>query len=57
MNDSTLPGCVGYFGKPRGPNGPCETCQYRELCRRVIAKERIKFFILKIDAILQGERQ
>ena len=30
----SLPGCIGYYGFPLPPNGPCETCKVKELCKR-----------------------
>ncbi|MEM1607077.1 MAG: hypothetical protein QXW55_02425 [Candidatus Bathyarchaeia archaeon] len=29
----TIPGCLGYYGIPLPPNGPCEKCETRELCK------------------------
>lgn len=60
MNDSTLPGCIGYFGKPQPPNGPCKTCKHADICRRVIAKDRLKPLVesfLKCEAILKGDEK
>lgn len=58
VNDSTLPGCIGYHNHPLKPNGPCETCRYQDLCKKVIAKERLQPLvakILEIEAISKGE--
>jgi len=32
--DSTLPGCIGYYGFPTAPNGPCAECPEKRLCRK-----------------------
>lgn len=29
----SLPGCFTYYGSPEWPNGPCETCRVKKLCR------------------------
>jgi 5-methylcytosine-specific restriction endonuclease McrA len=31
-SDSTLPGCIGQFGFPMIPNGPCENCRDQKVC-------------------------
>ena len=57
MNDSTLPGCLGYHNHPMPPNGPCNICPYEELCKTVIAKKRLKPLvdkILEMEATLKG---
>ena len=35
----SLPGCVGYYGFPIVPNGPCSECPVREICKRSSKKE------------------
>lgn len=30
----SLPGCIGYYGAPIAPNGPCETCEVRDICKK-----------------------
>jgi len=37
--DSTLPGCIGYYGKPTPPNR-CDTCNNQELCKVATKKKR-----------------
>lgn len=57
MNDSTLPGCIGYYNHPTPSNGPCESCPYEDLCKKVIAKKRLQPIldkILEIDALFKG---
>jgi len=49
MIDNSLPECIGYYGKPVPPNGPCEKCKSQELCRKVIAKERLQPILAKIE--------
>jgi len=59
MNDSTLPGCIGYFGKPISPNN-CAKCHYIELCKKVVAKEKLQAILAKIEeiqAVLKGGKQ
>ncbi len=33
-SDSTLPGCIGNFGKPTTPNGPCSECRDKDFCEQ-----------------------
>jgi len=33
VSDS-LPGCIGYYGFPLAPNGPCEKCAQADFCRK-----------------------
>jgi hypothetical protein len=51
--DSTLPGCIGYFGFPITPNGPCERCGYAKLCRHVrqnfVPKAKLQPILVKIE--------
>jgi hypothetical protein len=54
---NSLPGCIGYHGKPVGAN-KCEVCEYSKLCEKVVAKERLKPLVAKIKEateILRGE--
>jgi len=54
---STLPGCIGYFGKPIKPNH-CESCPHVKLCKSVVAKDRLKAIladIVETKQILRGE--
>jgi hypothetical protein len=30
----TFPGCLGYYGAPIPPNGPCRDCAYSKACQR-----------------------
>jgi len=30
----SLPGCFLNYGKPKWPNGPCESCRVQRLCRK-----------------------
>jgi hypothetical protein len=58
MNDSTLPGCIGYYGKPIKPNN-CESCQHAKICKKVVAKDRLKTILIEIEEteeILRGEK-
>jgi hypothetical protein len=59
MTDSnSLPGCIGYYGKPVHAN-KCEACQYNKLCERVVAKERLQPLvakILEVEELLRGEK-
>jgi len=59
MPSNSLPGCIGYYGKPIPPN-KCEICPYIDLCRKVVAKERLKIIeekILELKTVLAGERK
>jgi len=58
MGDSTLPGCIGYYGRPIHPNGPCSSCKYADLCQRVVSKEWLKpllTMVWEIKAIARDE--
>jgi len=52
---NTLPGCVGYFGAPLAPNGPCEKCSYAPLCKHVkanfVPKTKLQSILAKIEEI------
>lgn len=54
MSD-TLPGCLGYFGKPLSPNN-CEKCRERELCRQIserfVPKREISKFIAQLNFVI-----
>ncbi len=55
-NSSTLLGCLGFYGKPVSPNN-CQNCQWSEVCRKVVAKERLKAILLAVQEagkILRG---
>ena len=57
MSDNSVPGCVGFHGRPISPNGPCNTCPYEDLCKSVIAKKRLKPLvdkILEMETHLEG---
>ena len=30
----SLPGCIGFYEVPIAANGPCEICQWAEVCRK-----------------------
>jgi len=52
----TLPGCIGYYGRPLAPNN-CKTCSCIELClhisMRFIAKDDVKAILAKLQQIEQ----
>jgi hypothetical protein len=55
MSDSTLPECIGYYGK----GACCDICPHSALCKKVIARERLKPLhakIVEIQKVLRGER-
>jgi hypothetical protein len=55
MNDSTWPECLGYY--PKG--ACCDSCRHSELCKKVIARERLKPLyakVLEIQKALRGDR-
>jgi hypothetical protein len=57
MNSEVLPSCLGYFGKPVGAN-TCQNCGWADLCRKVVAKERLSKLLVEIQeakAIIKGE--
>jgi len=59
MSENTLPSCIGYYGKPKRPSGPCQRCPIEEQCKKVVAKERLQPVIekfLEIEAVLRGEK-
>jgi hypothetical protein len=53
--DSTLPGCLGYYGTPLPPNGPCEKCSYAQLCKHVkanfVPKTKLQMVLAKLTEI------
>ena len=58
---NSLPGCVGFHGKPIAPNGPCERCRYEELCIHVnsnfvpkTALRELLRIVQEIKAIVRG---
>jgi hypothetical protein len=57
MGDSSLPGCIGYYGKPLAPNN-CQNCSWTDLCKRVVAKERLAAVLAAVREarlIIRGE--
>lgn len=42
--------CIGHFPHAMPPNA-CETCKIRETCKRVVAKERLREIMERIDRI------
>jgi hypothetical protein len=54
MNDS-MPGCIGFFGFPIPPNGPCEVCRYKQLCNRVqqkfVPKTKLQPILAKLERL------
>jgi hypothetical protein len=50
VGEDALPGCLGYYGAPVPPNGPCDICRYKRLCRHVKANFVPK---VKLDQILE----
>lgn len=56
MVDSTLPSCIGYYGKPMLPNN----CKFAPLCRCVVRKERLRGILEVIDELetqIRGARE
>ena len=57
MGDTdSVPGCIGYYPKAIAPND-CKTCAWTELCKRMVAKERLEKLLAGIreaKAILKG---
>ena len=56
--DDTLPGCIGYFGKPITPNN-CHSCGWAELCRKIVARERLASLMAAVreaKAVIRGEK-
>jgi len=51
MNDSTVPGCLGDHGKPTFSNGPCNECDWIEVCKKATEMNR------KLKAELQENIQ
>ena len=49
MNDSTLPGCFS-LGKPLPPNR-CETCRYREDCKKYVPKTKLQAILAKLEKL------
>jgi hypothetical protein len=59
----TFPCCLGYYGTPLPPNGPCQNCQYASVCAHVtenfVPKARLDPIMARIEriqAILRGEK-
>jgi|YelNatPaOPRAMG01_1025707.scaffolds.fasta_scaffold82926_3 hypothetical protein len=55
VDNSTLPGCIGYFGHAIAPNGPCERCGYARLCRHVklnfVPKAKLQPILAKLEEV------
>jgi len=53
----SIPGCLGLFESPIPPNGPCETCPLRDVCRYVarnfVSRRTVLERLSKIEAILK----
>ena len=63
FNSDTFPCCLGYYGTPLPPNGPCQNCQYASVCLHVTENfvpkaklDPIMARIERIQAILRGEK-
>ena len=46
----SLPGCIGYFGAPIGPNN-CAICKVRKVCKNVVAKTRLQPFVERLEKV------
>jgi hypothetical protein len=58
MSTNSVPGCIGYFGKPIAPNN-CQNCGWTDVCKRVVAKARLQKLLADVQeakAIIRGER-
>jgi hypothetical protein len=57
MSD-TLPGCLGRYGAPMPPNGPCrEQKMCEHISKHFIAREELRGIlrqVMRIEAILRG---
>ena len=49
-SDSTLPGCLGSFGTPLEPNGPCNNCRDKIFC-----EQSYSGFGIEVQAWQDGE--
>jgi hypothetical protein len=60
-DNSTLPGCVGFYGAPLAPNGPCEKCSYARLCKHVkvnfVAKTKLQPILALLEDLEQKLRR
>ncbi|MDH7564792.1 MAG: hypothetical protein ACQXXG_09495 [Candidatus Bathyarchaeia archaeon] len=57
-DSNSVPGCIGYFGKPVYPNN-CQKCRWIGVCRKVVARERLHPLLAKVEEcqkILKGEK-
>jgi hypothetical protein len=57
MSNNSVPGCIGYFGKPIAPNN-CQNCLWTKVCQKVVAKERLASLVAAVQeakAIAKGE--
>jgi hypothetical protein len=58
MSTNSVPGCIGYFGKPTAPNN-CQGCSYADMCKKVVAKKRLQKLLADVQeakAIAKGEK-
>jgi Fe-S cluster biogenesis protein NfuA len=58
MSINSVPGCIGYFGKPVGLNN-CQGCSWADVCKKVVAKERLQKLLADVQeakAIARGEK-
>jgi len=59
-NVETLPTCIGFFGDKTIPPSRCDNCAFRDICVRVVAKDRLKPLVrsvLHMEAILRGAQK
>jgi hypothetical protein len=51
----TLASCIGYFGAPLAPNGPCENCNHAPLCKHVkanfVPKTKLQPILARLEEI------
>jgi hypothetical protein len=36
----SLPGCLGLYGAPIVPNGPCKVCRLKDVCKRMLRRTK-----------------
>jgi hypothetical protein len=57
----TLPGCIGYFGAPLAPNGPCQKCPHLRLCKHVktnfVPKTKLQPILAKVERLEVAVRE
>jgi len=51
-NNDDVPPCFGYYPKPIAPNN-CQSCGWGEVCRKIVAKERLQPLIAKVLEVKQ----